>query len=471
MQEQNKRKFVTLYDDVEEKGTVKTVHRHKPSLRNYRAIDIITIGKGKFVPDTDNKIKVYVSGQKFYVEVRNLMKYPDTLLGSFDRESHFSRQLGCYFFDRNRKAFKAILEWYRTGNLECPKSLEVWEFERELQFFRINARNGTMANPPQIHRIRPNKNWPEWQQKIYYVVAEPSDDIRSRVWAVMDTLFILCSIVLFIAETEPFFRDQLEDTNSTWYNIFFWGDSMCVTFFLFDFIIRMFVWPNKADFFKSLLNWLDFLAILPFFVMITTNYVAPADDAQADQSADKGTIVALKVLRLMRVIRLLKLAKHSEQLVLIISVVKRSGNEMSIMALLWVISTVTFGSVMYYAENEHPESQMTSISSSCWWTIATMSTVGYGDKTPKTNLGRLLASCVVFLSMVFMALPMTLIVGKFSAAYDSMQSAEEEKGEEKKEEGALKGINETTFVENGRKDVKLNGPNGVANKENHISYT
>ena len=420
MQDQQKRKFVTLNQPTE---------HLKPSFKNYRAIDFITAGK-KVLP-RDGKIKIYVSGTKFYVDLATLTNYPDTLLGSSDRENHFSTQLGCYFFDKNRKAFKAILDWYSTGILQCPRSMEIWEFELELEFFRINAKNGTEANPPQIHKIRPNKNWPEWQRNIYYVVAEPGDDLKSKVWAVLDTFFIMCSIVFFIAETEPYFKHKLKDTESTWYSVFFWGDSICVTFFLFDFIVRMLVWPNKADFFKSILNWLDFLAILPFFVMITTNYLTEnpaAEDRDQAETVDKGQIVALKVLRLMRVIRLLKLAKHSEQLVLIVTVVKRSGNEMSIMALLWVISSVTFGSIMYYAENEHPNSDMKSITASCWWTIVTMSTVGYGDKAPQSNIGRVLGSCVVFLSMVFMALPMTLIVGKFSAAYDEMQNNKEQEG-------------------------------------------
>ena len=450
MKDQKDRKFVILTQPTSNHEPTED----RPSFRNFRAVDFIAAGK--IVKPVDERMKIYVSGTKFYANTSTFTNYPDTLLGSSDRESHYSKQLCCYFFDRNRKAFKAILNWYTTGILECPKSMEVWEFERELHFFRINAKNGTVANPPVIHKIRPNKNWPDWQRKIYYVVAEPGDDLKSKVWAVLDTLFILCSIVFFVAETEPYFKETLTHTESLTYAIFFWGDSICVTFFLFDFIVRMLVWPHKPDFFKSLLNWLDFLAILPFFVMITTNYLTVNDDhtadnltqnagnytavaAQVTEPADKGQIVALKVLRLMRVIRLLKLAKHSEQLVLIMTVVRRSGNEMSIMALLWIISTITFGSIMFYAEGEHPDTDMPSITASCWWTIATMSTVGYGDKAPKTNLGRCLGSCVVLVSMIFMALPMTLIVGKFSAAYDEMSNNEEgeEEGanvEDKKEE-------------------------------------
>ena len=112
----------------------------------------------------------------------------------------------------------------------------------------------------------------------------------------MDTFFILCSIILFIAETEPYFKERIAIKTSTWYYVFFWGDAGCVMFFSADFLIRLVVWPGKLSFLKSVLNWLDFLAILPFFIMIITEYMIGADPT-AESSADgsKGQFVALKV--------------------------------------------------------------------------------------------------------------------------------------------------------------------------------
>ena len=55
-----------------------------------------------------------------------------------------------------------------------------------------------------------------------------------------------------------------------------------------------------------------------------------------------------------------------------------------------------------------------------------MSTVGYGDLVPQTSAGKLLGSVVVFLSMIFLALPMTIIVSKFSSCYDDLKYQEED---------------------------------------------
>lgn len=411
MRERQLRRFVTL--------NVPTRHL-KPSFRNFRAKDVLSAVNGK-VPlqarAPDPVIKIYVCGMKFYVDLSVLLNYPDTLLGSEDLQDYYNRDLGCYFFDRNKKAFKAIIEWYKTGVLSCPSTMEVRAFERELDFFRIDAKKeAKCVAPVMMIQTRTEEEWPMWQRNIYYVVAEPSNGLMSKAWAIIDTFFILCSIVLFIAETQPFFKEKLTVQGSFWEAVFFWGDGVCVTFFLFDFIIRMIVWPDKARFIKSVTTWLDFLAIVPFFLMISLNF-----GTEEGVPAGKGQFVALKVLRLMRITRLLKLARHSDQLILIVTVLRKSGEEMTIMALLWVISTVTFGSIMYYVEAEYAESKIVSITTACWWTVATMSTVGFGDITPVSGVGKFLGSIVVFLSMVFMAMPMTLIVGKFSAAYEEME--------------------------------------------------
>ena len=74
-----------------------------------------------------------------------------------------------------------------------------------------------------------------------------------------------------------------------------------------------------------------------------------------------------------------------------------------------------------------------------------MSTVGYGDLVPKSSIGKCLGSVVVFLSMIFLALPMTIIVSKFSSCYDDLKYQQEEKynssDEDEDEEGDEEGEN------------------------------
>ena len=87
-------------------------------------------------------------------------------------------------------------------------------------------------------------------------------------------------------------------------------------------------------------------------------------------------------------------------------------------------------SKVYYLQdpNEFPfQEGFDSIMIGCWWAVVTMSTVGYGDLVPKTGAGKVLGSAVVFLSMIFLALPMTIIVSKFSSCYDDLKYKDDDR--------------------------------------------
>ena len=79
------------------------------------------------------------------------------------------------------------------------------------------------------------------------------------------------------------------------------------------------------------------------------------------------------------------------------------------------------GSLMYFCENSVENTAFLSILSSCWWSVVTMSTLGYGDMVPATLLGKLLGAIIIFASTVFMAVPMTIIVTKFGECYEKMK--------------------------------------------------
>ena len=102
---------------------------------------------------------------------------------------------------------------------------------------------------------------------------------------------------------------------------------------------------------------------------------------------------------------------------MIIKVVARAKKELCLLVLLLFIFSVSFGSLMYYIEQSSNE-QFTSIMQGCWWAIVTITTIGYGDIYPKTWLGKMVGSFVLTLGIVFLALPMTIIVGKFSQVYE-----------------------------------------------------
>ena len=106
---------------------------------------------------------------------------------------------------------------------------------------------------------------------------------------------------------------------------------------------------------------------------------------------------------------------------MIVKVVMHAKKELFLLVILLAIFTITFGAVMYYVEHETND-QFNSIMTGCWWAIVTITTVGYGDISPTTPAGKFVGAVVLTLGIVFLALPMTIIVSKFSSVYEKEKS-------------------------------------------------
>ncbi|VDD97179.1 unnamed protein product, partial [Enterobius vermicularis] len=89
-----------------------------------------------------------------------------------------------------------------------------------------------------------------------------------------------------------------------------------------------------------------------------------------------------------------------------------------------ILGIVIFAALVYYAEKleNNPENQFLSIPLGLWWAICTMTTVGYGDMTPHTALGRLVGSLCAVMGVLTIALPVPVIVGNFAMFYSHAQA-------------------------------------------------
>jgi len=82
----------------------------------------------------DVRVRINVSGHRFETWRHTLDKYPDTLLGSDEKEFFYDDQLDEYFFDRDPELFRSVLAFYRTGKLHYPKQVRLAAANQELSF-------------------------------------------------------------------------------------------------------------------------------------------------------------------------------------------------------------------------------------------------------------------------------------------------------------------------------------------------
>jgi voltage-gated potassium channel len=201
------------------------------------------------------------------------------------------------------------------------------------------------------------------------------------------------------------------------YNSFFEDfELISVIIFSIEYILRFWTadlhyekgstFSKRIKFSLSTFGIIDLLAILPLLF--------PFD------------LRVLRILRLFRLLRILKLGRLSKSLQTITSVLKESKSELSITVFVAFILMILSSTLMYYVENEAQPDKFENIGQSLWWSVATLTTVGYGDIYPITGLGKILSSVIALIGIGFVALPTGIIS---SAFINKMQNNKEAKKE------------------------------------------
>ena len=228
--------------------------------------------------------------------------------------------------------------------------------------------------------------------------------------SLVSTLFIVLSTIVLCLNTLPSLQEKghVHRGHSALEVI----ETVCVAWFTIEYLIRMVSCPNKKEFFKGILNGIDVLAILPFYVGVIFEAVSGTVSTQLNDARR-----IMQILRVFRTIRIFKIARHSAGLQVLGYTVKESTAELSLLFLLLLMGMILFSSLMYYAEEEVEGTKFTSIIQAFWWAIISMTTVGYGDMYPHTFFGKIVGSFCCISGILFIALPIPTIVGNFSKFY------------------------------------------------------
>ena len=199
----------------------------------------------------------------------------------------------------------------------------------------------------------------------------------------------------------------------------FWViETICIIWFSFEVCVRFFSCPSKKLFLYDMMNIIDIVAIMPYFIALYTDENRPDDDGLTTLQTDKSMSLAiLRIVRLVRVFRIFKLSRHSKGLQILGQTLKASMRELGLLIFFLIIGVILFSSAVYFAECEAPETQFLSIPHAFWWAVVTMTTVGYGDIKPYTPLGKVVGSLCAIAGVLGIALPVPVIVANFNYFY------------------------------------------------------
>jgi len=169
-------------------------------------------------------------------------------------------------------------------------------------------------------------------------------------------------------------------------------------FFTIEYIVRLYCSPKPRTYALSFFGIIDLVSILPMYLGFFLH--------------GARYMLLLRSFRLIRVFRIFKLFAFLEEGHLLLKSIRNSLNKMVIFFLFVVIVVICLGTVMFIVENGVEGSQYTDIPTSIYWAVVTMTTVGYGDITPVTSVGRFFSTLVMLLGYTTMAVPPAIVTSE-----------------------------------------------------------
>ena len=245
--------------------------------------------------------------------------------------------------------------------------------------------------------------------------------------------FILVSITTFCLETHEAFNidrnvteiHRVGNTTSVRFRrevetepILTYIEGVCVLWFTLEFLVRIVCCPDTLDFVKNLLNIIDFVAILPFYLEVGLSGLS--------SKAARDVLGFLRVVRFVRILRIFKLTRHFVGLRVLGHTLRASTNEFLLLIIFLALGVLIFATMIYYAErigarpsdprgNDHTDFK--NIPIGFWWAVVTMTTLGYGDMYPKTWSGMLVGALCALAGVLTIAMPVPVIVNNFGMYY------------------------------------------------------
>lgn len=230
----------------------------------------------------------------------------------------------------------------------------------------------------------------DWKQRWYKIIFE-HDTYAGRLFDEILLIIILLSVVVVFADS----MENLSMQNRLYLFSLEW---IFTILFTLEYLFRIKVTPNKKKYIFSFYGIIDFLSIVPTYLSI---FVA-------------GThfLIIIRILRLFRVFRILKLVRFTSASIYLIYALKHSREKILVFFGTVLIIVTIIGTLMYIVEG--PEHGFASIPMSIYWAIVTITTVGFGDITPKTPFGQIIASLLMLTGYAIIAVPTGIITAELS---------------------------------------------------------
>ena len=239
-----------------------------------------------------------------------------------------------------------------------------------------------MQNPSKQEQIK---------NKLHEIIFE-ADTKAGRKFDIVLLLLIIASVLTVIIETVPGIAEKHQRT----FEIIEWTFTIIFTI---EYLLRIWITRNSWLYIRSGFGLIDLLSILPTYIGLFIPQM------------QYSYFITIRALRLLRVFRILRLGQFIKESRFIMDALKSSRAKILVFMYFVLIMVILIGSAMYLIEGGINEG-FESIPKSIYWAIVTLTTVGYGDIAPITDLGRFFSALVMIIGYAVIAVPTGIITSE-----------------------------------------------------------
>jgi len=219
--------------------------------------------------------------------------------------------------------------------------------------------------------------------------------------------FDMVLIITIVASVVAVMLDSIKAVNARHANIFYAIEWFFTIAFTVEYILRLYCVDRRLKYASSFFGIVDLVAVLPTYLSI----ILPGSQY----------LIVIRILRVLRIFRVLKLMQYVREAGMLVQSLRASIRKIVVFLFTVVTLVIVFGSLMYLIEGE--ANGFTSIPRSIYWAVVTLTTVGYGDISPKTGLGQFVASIIMIMGYSIIAVPTGIVTVEMSNVYGRQRGA------------------------------------------------
>lgn len=240
-----------------------------------------------------------------------------------------------------------------------------------------------------------------WRYRLHEIIYE-SNTIAGKAFDVSLLVLIVASILIVIL-------DSVARFHNLYGNLFQILEWIFTFLFTLEYLLRLISIKRPLTYIVSFLGMIDLLAIIPSYLSI---FFVGAQ-----------SLLVFRALRLLRVFRIFKLTHFLTEMQFLGVAIKGSLRKISIFMLIVLMLVIILGSIMYLIEKG--QNGFSSIPDSIYWAIVTITTVGYGDISPVTSLGKFVASIIMLMGYGIIAVPTGIVTTEMALAVRNKEQKNE----------------------------------------------